>query len=468
MHSTLLFLVFLMAISAPGMRLFAQLEYVPPVSVEIKPGRSLRGAILLNTTDYHDQFGAPKHYPSSLQVIDPAQPWPPVYFTCAEPGGKGILGKGNFTTFTYHEISNQFSYYSTISTGQNPYGVFLLCDQNFNITDTVGAGKFYIDSHDFQVNSRGERLYMILSDTTLDLSSYSKNPADTAMLVTSQMIVIDDKNGKRIFRWNPLEHIAVSESFRKYNDLFDNNPYTKGWDWQHGNSAAFTHDGNIAYSFRFLGVGKINRNTGKIMWKLGGKHPTIPVPKGGEYYLQHDFREIAPDVYSVFSNGGKGDRPCRALVYRVNEETLKAELVRKYEPANPVLSISLGSYQTLDNGLCVINFGKYASLEPRQSMFEIIDTAGAVWAEYASPSLNFAYKVQYVTDLKLLQPVISETAGVLSISGLNYSVFWYRLNGSALEKAGSGFTYKPDQPGTFLAITKAGSGWFVSKPYVHK
>jgi len=454
-------------------RTLAQLEHVPPILAEIRDSQNLNGILLLNTSDYHHQYGAPNHYPSTLQIIDPLNPWPPIFFINAKPGGKGALGNGYYTNFFFHENSRLLSFYGSISTSNSPYGTFVISDTNFIILDTVAKNTRNADSHDFQINSKGERLYMTVVDSLLNLSAFSNNPVDTSVLVTSQMIQVIDKAGKVVFHWNPLEHLSISESYKKYKDLTDNNPFTRGWDWQHGNSAGFTDDGNIIYSFRFLGVGKINRQTGKIMWKFGGKSPTIPVPAGGEYYLQHDFQEIAPNVYSLFSNGNKksnshkNSQPCRALVYYIDENRLSAKTLRIYEPDTTVFSISLGNYQTDENSeLCVLNYGKYTNLQERQRSFEIVDTSGVVHATYTSPLLNFSYRAQYVRSWKPTRPVIFNESGTLKVTGFPYRVSWYLLDGLKLTHVSDELRYQPKSNGTYIATMRAGFGWLVSKPYV--
>jgi hypothetical protein len=449
---------------AAAKSVFGQLDYVPPILCETGNAPKIEGVFLLNTVDFHTQLGAPSHYPSSLQIIDPMHPWPPLFFVNAQPGGKGLIGNGYFSTFQFQDASRQLSFYTGLTASGTAKGCFVVCDTNFQILDSVKGSSSNIDSHDFQINSQGERLYMTVFDTILNLAPFSKDYTDTAVLVTSQVIEIADQKGNVVFRWNPHNHFSVTESYRKFHDLTDNNPFTKGWDWQHVNSAGFTHEGNIVYSFRFIGVGKINRQRGEVMWKLGGKNPTISVPADGEFIKQHNFQEISPNEYSLFSNGDK-KHSCKALVYRIDEKANTARVIRVYNPDSAIYSISLGNYQTGKSGLCIINYGKYFTLQERQIAFEVVDTSGKKYSTYSSPSLNFAYRVQYVDSWKPVRPVIINDSGTLTVSGNPNSVKWYLMEGTNLKHLSDNVTYKPSESGTYVATSRAGFGWYVTNPF---
>lgn len=445
----------------------AQLEFVPPIIAQIKNPQNLDGLLLLDTRDFHFMHGAPPLYPSTVQIIDPLHPWPPIFFANIKPGGEGPSGNGLFQNFRFHEAVRQLSLFLFDASAKNPSGIVIICDTSFMIRDTVGHHGFSLGGHEFQINSKGERLYMVVQDTVLNLARYTLNPADTAMQVTSQVIEISNRQNATVFRWNPLEHLPVTDSYRPFDD-FDNYAFTKGWDWQHGNSLGFTHDGNIIYSFKYAGVGKISRATGKIIWKLGGKTPTIPVPAGGEYYFQHDFREMAPGIFTLFSNGDKKKHACRAITYRIDEQRSVSELVRIYEPDVPVFSVGFGNYQADENGMSLFNYGRYATPDEWQKIFEIADSDGHLHAEYYSPSLNFAYRVQHVRSWKLQRPEIVCDSGTLKINRASSQVMWYRMDGDTAVRAGEGLNWQPDRPGRYLAACRAGFGWLVTSTCDYK
>lgn len=436
----------------------AQLEFIPRIEAVVSVPLP-DGVILLTTRDFHTQFGSPNVFESSLQIIDPHHPWPPIFFTHIASQYRNKQGS-EFQHVYFQPAINAFSFYD------GSRGKYFISDTNFNLIDSIAKPGHLMDSHDLQINRQGECLYMFTADTLLKLSSLlPNNRTDSAMLITTQIIEIRNKKGEIVFTWNPLKHIPLTDTRLSYYAL-DKKTSTGGWDWSHANSVRFTHEGNIVYSFRHLGVGKINRHTGKLMWKLGGSTPAIPLPDNGEYFQQHDFKELSPGIFSLFSNGDD-DHYCRAIVYEIDESKLKARVMRTYSPNPPIMSLSMGNFDTYDNGLCLINYGKYASLDDRQLMFELIDTTGARHASFYSSGLNFAYEAHFLSEWKPQRPVVVNVDGVLKVAGTGSGerMSWYQLAGDKIIHVGNGIALKLRDNGNYVAVARKGFGWIVSKPY---
>ncbi len=442
----------------------AQLEYIPIISVEITPPYNPDGVILLTTKDFHVRNGAPNTHPSTLQIIDPKEPWPPLFFSHFDPKYKDIDGY-NFQDFRFQPATKQLSFFRVAPPGGGSSS-YVVCDTHFMPLDSFSGSNGRIDGHDFQLNKKGERLYFSMIDTVLDASSFSGNPGDTAVLTTIEVIEIMNRDNRIVFKWNPLDFIPIHDTYQKLHDPSSLKPGTNGWDWCHSNSVSFTHDGDIIYSYRQLGVGKIDRETGKLLWKLGGKTPTIPVPSGGEYYQQHDFREIAPNIYSLFSNGDE-DHASRAIVYSIDEKKLKAEVARIVEPSlASVYSLSMGSFNISENGMSVLNYGRYEVLAEKQPSFEIIDSTEVVRAVYSTPTLTFPYQVHLVQSWKPgNRPEIINEKGVLKVDSFHSFIKWFEVKGNEIVFRSEQFNFSPDHKGTYIAITEAGFGWMSSKPF---
>lgn len=444
---------------------FGQLEHIPRVQSEIMDSANLRGIVLITTRDNHSRWGAPNHYTSSLQIIDPLQPWPPLFFSNIKVSKTDIGTNGFFQDLRFQEEARQLTFFqaSPDKKGGNR-SMYFICDTNFAVIDSFRGSKGYITGHGFQINSKGERLYFANEDTVLDLSKFSGIAADSAVLVDIQLIEILDKNDSLVFSWNPLDHIPLSDTYVKLHEIGERDQLNKGWNWSRATSVRFTRDGNIIYSYRYIGVGKINRQTGQLIWKLGGKSPTIMVPENGKYYRQHDFQEIAPDTYSVFSNGND-ENPCKVIIYKVNEKESKANVTRTIQPSPPVFSSHGGNYQVLDSGMYLLNYGNDISFGDWHPIFEFADTAGKVYAKYYLPCMNHTFQAHFVKSWKPVRPEVFNESGLLKVNGTSGSVSWYELKDSALIYLGESPTWKPERTGTYLATTKAGFGWLVSRPF---
>src|SRR6218665_2276489 len=127
----------------------------------------------------------------------------------------------------------------------------------------------HIDMHDFQEDKNGNRLFVNQALRTIDARCLSGLAADSFRTALVNNIVILDPKGSVIFYWEPLKHLSPCEMEWKYKN--SSLQYGSIINWSHANSVRFANDGNLLYSFRHIGLGKINIKTGEIMWKLGGK-----------------------------------------------------------------------------------------------------------------------------------------------------------------------------------------------------
>lgn len=452
-----------------NMKLSAQLENIAPVHCKIHDAGTLSGILLLTTRDNHSRYGAPNHYPSSLQIIDPLRPFPPIFFASAMLGIENAEQGGIYQDFRFQAAVRQLSFFFGISDKKSgTLSAYYISDTNFSIIDTFRGRKGYLTGHGFEINARGERLYFANEDTVLNISAFTRHAKDTAVLVAYQLIEILDKQDSLLFSWSPLDYLPISDTYANPHEISERNPLVTGWNWSRATSIGFTHEGNIVYSYRYIGVGKISRQTGKLLWKLGGKTPTIPLPENGEFYWQHDFRETAsPDTYSVFSNGNE-EIPCRVIIYHVNEKAAKADIVKIIQPEKPIFSTHGGNFAICEDGSYLINYGNTLSLDEWQKCFELFDSHGKKKAEYYLPCQNHSFQVHLVKTWRPAQPVILNDSGILKLSGISSSVGWYRLEGD--RKAvylSNGPALRPPSKGTYVAASQAGFGWLVSHPYVY-
>jgi hypothetical protein len=129
-------------------------------------------------------------------------------------------------------------------------------------------------------------------------------------------------------------------------------------------------DGHILLSSRNTSeVTKINRDTGEIIWRLGGTHNQFTYvndPLNGQT-SQHAIRSIGTNRYTLFDNGnGHNPQVSRAVEYVLNPTNMTATLAWQY-PATPSTSLFayyMGNCQRLPNGNTLIDWvlGGYPKL----------------------------------------------------------------------------------------------------------
>jgi hypothetical protein len=140
-------------------------------------------------------------------------------------------------------------------------------------------------------------------------------------------------------------------------------PGERFWDLVHINSVEPAGE-DLIVSFRHVdAIYKIDRDTGKIVWKLGGtRRPesldVIDDPLGDEPFGgQHDARLWKDGTLTVFDNETNMHRPPRAVRYRIDEEARTARLVEQIDPPGDIRSGFGGSARKLSGGNWVIYWG---------------------------------------------------------------------------------------------------------------
>ena len=173
-------------------------------------------------------------------------------------------------------------------------------------------------------------------------------------------------DGRLVWRWSSRDHVATRETrwWRGLNRSQRNKePGDRHWDLVHINSVE--PDGHaLIVSFRHANaVFKIDRATGKVLWKLGGAKRRESLRVVGDPYGQqpfggqHDARVWTDGTVTVFDNETNKHRPPRAVRYRIDENARTATLVEQIDPPRPLESQFGGSARKLAGGSWVVYWG---------------------------------------------------------------------------------------------------------------
>ena len=244
----------------------------------------------------------------------------------------------------------------TMLTATGGYRRFVGLNSHYEETTSYWATNGYVtDVHELQVLADGTYLLVGLRAETVDMSRYitGGNPYTS---VTEQVIQQFTSAGELIFQWRSWDHFDVLGM----QDLF---PITlNAFDFPHINSVDIDTDGHLLISSRSTSeVAKINRDTGEIIWRLGGTHNQFAFvndPLNGPRN-QHAFRSVGTNRYTIFDNGNLHSPPVsRAVEYLLNPSNLTATVVWQY-PATPTTNLFswyMGNAQRLPNGNTLINW----------------------------------------------------------------------------------------------------------------
>ena len=269
-------------------------------------------------------------------------------------------------TFFILDKNGAILYYKTLSPGSNAYNFqlqpngqmsysnlqqYFLMDSTFRIIDSVSCQNMrYTDQHELCILPNGHFLLLGADSVMTDLSKYftdGETPDSVPVLVRWETIQELDENRNVIFEWHAKDHFQLDDI-----DTFFMHKTPHFVSWTHSNALEMDADGNILLSTRnFNEITKINRTTGAIMWRLGGKHNEFkfvncPVP----FYAQHDIRRIGNGHITLFDGRhNKVSHGARALEFELDEQKKIATLKWSYVYDSTLCSKARGNVQRLSN-----------------------------------------------------------------------------------------------------------------------
>ncbi|MEE9365614.1 MAG: aryl-sulfate sulfotransferase, partial [Dehalococcoidales bacterium] len=245
-------------------------------------------------------------------------------------------------------------------------------DQNFSRlaspADSYHAVNGYsTDNHELQVLENGHYLLFGRRNETVDMRRYVAG-GRSAATVRETVLQEFTPEGDLIFQWRAWDNydIRLMEYWS-----YDDKPTSSSIRFVHMNAVDVDTDGHLLVSSKRVSeVTKINRDTGEIIWRLGGGNPvnpnddpylqerlTIlndPLPTG-QFNVQHDIRVVGENRYTVFDNHHLDSTPnSRAVEYEVDPNEMTATMVWQYQGGYD--SYHMGNAQRLPNGNTLINW----------------------------------------------------------------------------------------------------------------
>jgi hypothetical protein len=230
----------------------------------------------------------------------------------------------------------------------------VILDNSYREITRVGAGNGYRgDHHEFLISSQDTALITIYNPARQDLSEFGGSK--DGIVYEGIVQELDIESGEVLFEWHSLEHVGIEESYAKLQP--ENRP---GLDYFHINSIDVDHDGNLLVSARLtFAVYKIDRKSGEVIWRLGGKKSDFQMGPGTRFTYQHDARRQPDGTVTIFDNGNTvfedSGRPkvveeSRGIVLELDMEKMSASLVREYTHPDKQFAHAGGNMQVLPNG----------------------------------------------------------------------------------------------------------------------
>lgn len=220
------------------------------------------------------------------------------------------------------------------------YGENVLLDESYREVARIGAvGGNRADIHDFTLTPEG----------TAIVPSYSVVRRGGRQVLDNVIQEIDVATGRLLFEWHSLDAIAVGESY-------DRPEHGMPFDYFHLNSIEVGPDGDLLVSARnTCAVYEIDRTTGAVNWRLGGKRSDFRMGRGSRFCRQHDARWAGAGTMTIFDNRNGGES--RALRLSVNQRRMRVRLVHAYHHPRDLAVPNKGSVRRQTNGNVLVGWG---------------------------------------------------------------------------------------------------------------
>ena len=198
-----------------------------------------------------------------------------------------------------------------------------------------------------------------------DLHEFVISPENTALVLRNEIVpwrsgtlvvgVVDElelPSGRRIRTWKSIDHVPVDETAIRAA------PGPR-FDYFHINSIDVDADGDLIVSARNTWAAyKIDRASGRVKWRLGGKRSDFQLGPGARFYWQHDVRHHANGLVTVFDNAAAPAEEPQSRALTLQLRGRRATLLRAdaHTPER-VLSHFMGNAQLLPDGHMFVGWG---------------------------------------------------------------------------------------------------------------
>lgn len=230
-------------------------------------------------------------------------------------------------------------------------GEYVMVDGSYRELHRLSAGNGYRgDLHEFVVTPTDTALLMAYTVVPADLRAVGGKANGTILDCVVQEV--DIASGRVLFEWHAHEHVPLTES---HANVTPGQPF----DFFHANSVAEDADDNLLISARNTwAIYKVDRRSGAVMWRLGGKASDFALADGVAFAWQHDARRQSDGTITLFDDGAdpKVESRSRGLVLRLDETAKRASVVQEYAH-HQRLAGSQGSMQILPNGDAFVGWG---------------------------------------------------------------------------------------------------------------
>ncbi|HEY1593231.1 MAG TPA: arylsulfotransferase family protein [Solirubrobacteraceae bacterium] len=293
-----------------------------------------------------DIFLAPQFGPSQNgpMILDPQGNV--LWFLPFAVSRKLLITDFRVQTYNGQQVLTWFQGFTNHGSG---VGQGVIWSRDYKQIATVNAGNgLHMDLHEFVITSGSHAWIICVSPVSLP--NVPHKPVQDSVVQE-----IDIKTGLVMFEWHALDHVPLSDS-----SMSDKSPGVVD-DPFHANSISFVGSNPVVSMRNTNAVYDIDRNTGKIVWTLGGKHPSFKMGSGTTTAFQHAAMVDSDGTITEFDDGAGPPRVhpfSRGIRVSLDTSHMTANLVREYDHSPQISSQFEGNVQQLSAGDVFMGWGQ--------------------------------------------------------------------------------------------------------------
>jgi hypothetical protein len=372
-------------------------------------------------------FAAPQGHGSSGLIMDDGGR--PVWI---EPTGVGITDL-KVQSFEGQQV---LTYWEGVGTGGHGSGMGTIKDTSYRTIANVNTGNgLKADLHEFRLTAAGTALMIAYPTVRRDLAPVG-GPAD-GYIFDCHVQEIEVRSGAVLLDWSAVEHIGLDESFLKPSDSdkADGSSPEKAFDPFHLNSVDESDDALLVSARHTHALYLIDRRTGAVRWRMGGRRSDFTVGPDAVFAWQHDARRRSATLISMFDNhyseGTKGHS--RGLFLTVDEQSRSVTLKQEFTNAGHRGNAE-GNVQILENGHVLVGWGADpAATEFTPEGTAVYETVGLGNASYRAYRFPWKAHPDTVPSVAVLQGNGSSMQVFVSWNGATEVAGWRVLTGPSAD-----------------------------------
>lgn len=294
--------------------------------------------------------------------------------------------------------------------------IFVL-DSSYRFIDTITSVGFELNDVDFILTKKNEAIVLGHDDRIFDMSTIVDGGMPNALIKESVLQILD-KNKNVIFNWKSSEHFNIL-------DVNEKSPFvdltSSVIDYMNITDIEVDSDSTLLLCCKSMDeITKINKNTGEIVWRMGGKHNQFTFESDDQKYSQPtSVQKCNNGNLLIFDSGTLcSTQVSSAVEYEINETEKAVKLVRRDAKLKNIYSPKKGGVQGIANGNKLISWGEnkpsFSELNPNGTTALEVDFSD-------NSSCKQIFKSEWSTNL--FAPVVDS----INFGMWDYTIFKYLL-----------------------------------------